>query len=321
MCALNFRPKRQAFADLTFRNFRLADSRPSGEHRGFEMHFFYLDESGCSGADLVNNARQEPIFVLGGISVRDEGWRTTYAAFQALVTGFFGGTLPSGFELHAAELLSPDGEGPFAGVDRQRRNQLAIDLLGLLAGRGHDVHFLALDKGKMNARALGTEHQAFDTRVPYLLAYNYLVSYIERVCRERLGKSARGMIITDPKDQFDSDVQRIVHYRRYEAPDTAALKRVVEFSYVIDSHRHPMIQMSDLVIFLVRKFLEVECGYRNSCHPDAKNFFAHCYDKIQALSPWKEVIPHKGKAEKKSHELIGAVRAHHRTQWRRHYQL
>jgi len=29
------------------------------------MHFFYVDETGCTGADL-NNAEQ-PIFVIGGI--------------------------------------------------------------------------------------------------------------------------------------------------------------------------------------------------------------------------------------------------------------
>ena len=39
------------------------------------MHFFYMDETGCTGADLNNP--EQPVFVLGGISVRDEGWRAT----------------------------------------------------------------------------------------------------------------------------------------------------------------------------------------------------------------------------------------------------
>jgi hypothetical protein len=34
------------------------------------MHFFYLDETGCTGPDLENP--EQPIFVLGGISVSDD---------------------------------------------------------------------------------------------------------------------------------------------------------------------------------------------------------------------------------------------------------
>ncbi len=35
------------------------------------MHFYYLDEAGCTGEDLNNP--EQPIFVLGGLNVRDEG--------------------------------------------------------------------------------------------------------------------------------------------------------------------------------------------------------------------------------------------------------
>lgn len=284
------------------------------------MHFFYLDESGCSGEDLINNQNEQPIFVLGGISVRDEGWRKTCEDFKSIVDGFFGGQAPDAFELHAAELLSPDGDGPFAGRCREDRNALAVAILELLSNRGHAAHFIALDKARMVEHAGGEEHPAFNTKVPYLLGYNYIASYVERVCKERLGRSARGMIIVDPKEQFADQVERIIHYRRYEAPKAASLKWVVEFSYAIDSKRHPMIQMSDLVIFLVRKFLEVECGYRNNWPAPAKNFFAQCYDKIQHSVAWKEVIPHAGKTEKDCHALIEKARAHHRPHWRRHYQ-
>lgn len=51
------------------------------------MHFFYLDEAGCTGADL--NAVEQPIFVLGGVSVRDEGWVRTTEAFERVVSDYF----------------------------------------------------------------------------------------------------------------------------------------------------------------------------------------------------------------------------------------
>ena len=36
------------------------------------MHFFYIDESGDTGKDLLNP--EQPIMVLGGISLSDEKW-------------------------------------------------------------------------------------------------------------------------------------------------------------------------------------------------------------------------------------------------------
>ncbi|WP_439403207.1 DUF3800 domain-containing protein [Bradyrhizobium sp. DASA03068] len=286
------------------------------------MHFFYCDETGCNGTDLVKNVQEQPIFVLGGISVRDEGWRKTYSDFQALVATYFDGNLPPGFELHASELLSPNGDGPFTGMSRDNRNGLAQKVLKLIYDRGHAVHFIALDKAKIDGLAVGDEHNAFNSSVPYLLAYNYTVSYVERFCKIKLGKSARGMIIADPKEEFDEDVRKMIHYyRRYEAPNSAALKWVVEFSYAIDSKRHPMIQISDLVIFLARKFLEMECGFRENWPDNAKTFYAKCYDMIQSQVLWKDIIPHTGTAERKCHKLLDQVRATHRAQWRRHYNL
>jgi len=48
------------------------------------MHFFYLDESGDSGANL--NDEQQPLFVLGGLNVADKKWNNTKAAMPFLKT-------------------------------------------------------------------------------------------------------------------------------------------------------------------------------------------------------------------------------------------
>lgn len=53
------------------------------EEANIGMHFFYLDEAGCTGADIAPG--QQPIFVLGGISVRDEGWVRTTGDFERSV--------------------------------------------------------------------------------------------------------------------------------------------------------------------------------------------------------------------------------------------
>lgn len=63
------------------------------------MHFFYVDESGDTGANLADE--HQPIFVIGGISVRDEGWNTTQEHLARVVAEYFHGNVPDNFELHS----------------------------------------------------------------------------------------------------------------------------------------------------------------------------------------------------------------------------
>ena len=115
------------------------------------MHFFYLDESGDTGANLAD--LDQPIFVLGGISVADKKWNNTTEALDRAVSQYFQGEIPDNFELHACELLSPNGEGPFAGHEIGRRLALVRSLLGLVEALGHNAHFYAVEKSKANATA------------------------------------------------------------------------------------------------------------------------------------------------------------------------
>jgi len=176
-----------------------------------KMHFYYLDEAGCTGADLHN--AEQPVFVLGGISVRDEGWKITQSDFSEILTVYFGGTVPDSFELHAEELLSPTGDVPFTGHDRDRRNSLAKQVLQLLHHRSHDVHLFAIDKAKLSAHP-PIEGLSFEPHVPFLLAYDYLITFIDWFVRECLGRSARGMIILDAKPEFLAGVHTVTHARR-----------------------------------------------------------------------------------------------------------
>jgi hypothetical protein len=281
------------------------------------MHFFYLDETGSTGANLAD--AEQPIFVIGGLSVTDEGWRQTTIAFNAALDGFFGGNRSPGTELHACDLIV--GQGAFAEFNQQQRSALAHRYLDIIAERGHSIHFAAVDKPRLAANLAEATPAFFDLSAPYLLGFNYLVSYIERYTREVLGRSARAMIILDPMETHQDQIDRITHYRRYEGVDTRRLKRLVEFSYPVDSARHPMIQVSDLVIFLVRKFLEAENGYRPNWQDEARNFFAGCYEKIVDRVRWINIINVPGNEQRSPQDLFNIVRSTHRPRWRQHYAL
>jgi len=282
------------------------------------MHFFYLDETGCNGADL--NARQEPIFVLGGISVKDQGWVATTEALEGIIRQYYApNPVPQDFELHAHELLSPNGDGPFAGHERARRNRLAFDLLELLRTRSHQVHLIAIDKTKLRTEADGTEHDIFDARIPYLLGFDYLTTLINQHVKDRLGHTARGIIILDKKEQFEEDIARITRFRRFEVPKTLRIKWLVEFSYSIDSQKHPMIQLTDLVIYCAKKFYELDSGYRDAWPQPAKDFYVQCFDRLYSRVSQKPLVAQEGRHARKVNQLLPEVAAKPRRNWRRHY--
>ena len=280
------------------------------------MHFFYLDETGDTGADLKNV--EQPIFVLGGVTVSDKSWRNATDAVQNTITDFFKDAVPDGFELHAHELVAR--QGPFAERSQEDCNALALALLDLLT-KLHRPHFVAIDKKLLLEHGHGEEHNIIDSKTPYLLAFNYLVSYLERFIREECGTSARGMIIIDRKDMYLTPVDKLTHYRRFEVPKGRQLKRVVEFSHSIDSLRHPLIQLSDLVIYTTRKFLECDNGYRPKWSAEAKNFFASCYDRVQTRMWRTNLIDVKGEEEREAHALLKLCQSTHNGRWKRNYTI
>lgn len=284
------------------------------------MHFFYLDEAGCNGANLAPG--QEPIFILGGVSVKDQGWVKTTEVFEKTVREYFNpDPVPDNFELHSFELLSPNGEGPFHGHDRGKRNKLALDLLGILAERSHHVHYIAIDKSKLANTGKGDESPIFNSRIPYLLGFNYLITYIEHRVKNNLGHTARGITIVDKKDMYDDDIAKLIRFRRFETKKSQRIKWLVEFSYPIDSQKHPLIQLSDLVVFCTKKFLELDTGHRDTWPDEAKEFFVRCFEKIYDRLPQKSLITQSGKDATETNELLKAVAVVPRSGWKKHYGI
>lgn len=282
------------------------------------MHFYYLDEAGCTGCDLAN--QEQPIFVLGGISVRDEGWNATQEAMAATIAEYFGNDIPQNFELHTDQLLSPNGDGPFSGHARDRRNNLAKSILSLLADRSHDVHLCAIDKAKLSSCACCVA-MPYDTRTPYHLAYDYLITYINWFVKNQLGRSARGMLIIDAKEQFHADIERITQVRRFEGPAAHRVKWIVEFSYPVDSQKNPMVQLSDLVVYCTKKFLEIDNGYRNAYSQDAKRFYAECYALIHDRIRRKDLVDRQGHGMDGMNGFLREIQSKPVGQWKRRYGI
>jgi hypothetical protein len=241
------------------------------------MHFFYIDEAGCNLRDLTHP--ESPIFVLGGLVVRDEGWNKTLSEYIRIISNFFGGAIPDGFELHAHQLLSPQGEGVFQNHTREHRCKLAQDVLNLITDRKHHYTLLPIEKSVLSGYEISkiqNKHHV-ELKTPYLLCYDNIIDTIEQYIQNKLGKSARGMVIIDEKDALKAEIDTLTKFRRFHSVASKKIKLITEFSYAVDSKTNPMIQISDLACFVAKKFYGIEKGYHNNYSPEAKTFFRNLY--------------------------------------------
>lgn len=280
------------------------------------MHFFYLDEAGCNLRQLVND--EQPIFVLGGVVVKDKGWNKTHGEFERIIGKYFSGNVPDNFELHSHELLSPKGSGPFAGHERERRCTLAIDLLTMLQERQHQVLLLAIDKSKLNKADItgvkGKDH--VELKTPYLLSYDNAITLIEWFTKEKLGSTARAMVIIDQKDALRTEIEVLTKHRRFHPVAARRVKWISEFSYPIDSEKNPMVQLSDLVCFAAKKYLGIENGYHDNYTADAKNFYRQLYRLIDDRKVRQGPVPEGGRYADAFNDFMSAVTAKPKNGWK-----
>jgi hypothetical protein len=282
------------------------------------VHFFYIDESGDTGKNLAD--KNQPVFVLAGLSIADKKWNNTKEALDGVLLQYFDGVLAVNFELHATELLSPKGEGPFAGHAIEKRLELVRTLLALMDDLGHHAHYFAIEKSKMEASKCEFD-TPFDSKTPYLTAFDYLITYINWHVKENLGQSARGMLVLDEKPEHHESIESIIHHRRFGVPAVQKVKWIVEFSYPVDSRKNPMVQLSDLVCLCIRRFLEIELGYKNKTPKVVKMFYAECFNTISKRVKSKSIIERKGRNLDKLTVYLELVRAKPALQWRRAYGI
>jgi hypothetical protein len=238
------------------------------------VHFLYVDEAGSTGANLADP--QQPVFVMASVIVSDEKWRTTNELVREKLQSYFGAPLSPGFELHACELLSPDGDGPFAGDDRQKRSQLALDLLAVIGQRGHYVFHVPVYKSTLASTAEPDKDWGFGWLHPWEFAFAFQVTMFEEFLRSTsTGASSTGLVIVDHEDACVDFVREHTANRQSDT-GWKELKKVVEIGYSAASHANSLIQLTDLVAFTLKKYYELDTPNGASWPPAAKDFFSEC---------------------------------------------
>lgn len=237
------------------------------------MHLLYIDETGTTGKKL--KASGSDVFVMAGVIVSDEKWRKTYEIMAKRIRDAFDGDVPSSFELHTHELLAPNGAGHFEGWDGESRSKLALDLLRIVADR-HHVLLNHVNKPCMASTDSPDKDFEFDWKDPWELSFALLVTMFEDHLRgPGTGTTSSGMVIIDHEPSYLDVVRRHSAYRR-SAGGWQNLRKVMEVGYSVGSHSNPLIQLTDLVAYTYRKWVERQHGLGENWPPDVVEFLNEC---------------------------------------------
>ena len=134
--------------------------------------------------------------------------------------------------------------------------------------------------------------------------------------KQKLGKSARAMVILDEKDSIIEKIEEITRYRRFECAKKDRVKWLVEFSYAIDSEKNTMIQISDMFLFLTRKYLEIENGYKEDLDANVNEIFRGFYSKIHDRLIYKTLQQEDGKKMKEYNNFLQTIISLPTTRWK-----
>ena len=94
------------------------------------MELLYLDESGSTGLDMDN--KQQPYFVLAGVSIRDDKWHEVNDYFEQEKVKIYPDFL--NIEIHTNELFNSNRKSPFYS-NFWKDNLNILEKLGELIGK------------------------------------------------------------------------------------------------------------------------------------------------------------------------------------------
>jgi hypothetical protein len=129
------------------------------------------------------------------------------------------------------------------------------------------------------------------------------------------------MIILDRKDAFAPEIERITYHRRFEGAITHRVRRIAEFAFSVESHKNPMVQLSDLVVYCTKKFCEMEGGYRPDWGEEARRFYAKCFSVIHARLSRPSLVSRREPATRALNSFLSRVRAVPKARWKNRYGL
>lgn len=200
------------------------------------MYLIYLDESGNTGMDLKN--KQQPIFVLAGICIKDNLWHKINNTFEEEKIKIYSDF--KNYEIHTNELFNSNRKSPFYKnywKDNLIINEKIAELISKL-----EIKVIFDVINKQTYRKKYKSNLNID---PYLYSFNKIYTSFNEKLKNY---SNYGIFLCDELNNMENNLNIIY-------PNLKILnKNIIEKVFYLNSKENNFIQIADFCSFYINKY-------------------------------------------------------------------
>lgn len=228
------------------------------------MELLYLDESGSTGLDLDN--KQQPYFVLAGVSIKDDKWHEVNDYFELEKIKIYPDF--SNIEIHTNELFNSNPKSPFY-KNFWKDNLNILEKLGDLIGSLDIKLSYAIVNKKVYKKHFGNNIVVDPYLYTFAVIYENYNSYLQK-------HNDYGIVFCDELKKMEQSLE--ILYPRLKKDN----RNIIEKTFYLNSKKNNFIQIADICSFYINKF---NCIMSKSSTMDKYKTY-HCfrmYTKIKDI--------------------------------------
>lgn len=217
------------------------------------MKFCYVDESGTG---------DEPFGVMAGIIVDAQRMHITKADWEALLTTLSDICRREIREFHTRDFYR--GNTPWRDLDGESRSNIITSIFEWLKERKHGITFSGVDKEFFN-REKETDPGLAHFESVWCFMGLHLVLTIQKYFQVQKKHKGNTVFIFDEEVRERTNFARLIknpppfvdqYYSR--GTDQEQLDQIIDVPYYADSKEANLLQIADLVAYLLRRYIEIK---------------------------------------------------------------
>jgi hypothetical protein len=257
------------------------------------MKFCYLDESGMGN---------EPVLVMAGILVDAHRMHVTKGAWEDFLRYLSQETGRTINEFHSRDFYR--GNGPWRNVAGPNRAKLISAIIRWIETRKHNVVFSALLKDEFTNRRSSIQ-QTTGADCPWCAAAMHCILSLQKHNQSQEKNKGHTVVIFDREVKKEGELSNLIHsplsaLNEYygKKPKHPVLDQIVDVPYFADSEHVLLLQVADVVAYVLRTYADLEVGALQEQYPEEKAQMKAWVDEIIARAlPGSTRYPARGRCE------------------------
>lgn len=218
------------------------------------MKFCYLDESGMGEGRYL---------VMAGIIVDATRMHRTKEAWADYLGYLSKAVNQKVTEFHARRFYS--GSGSWAQINGPKRAELISAILAWVANRKHDITFSAIDKQAFQQRKASGEFEGIPS--DWCAAAVHCLLGLQKYHQREKKNKGHTVVVFDREAKEEGCLTKIVlsppgwtnsYYDK--SRNQEPLDQIVDVPFFVDSEQALLIQVADMVSYILRTYAELENG-------------------------------------------------------------